>query len=279
MLKNQRGFAHFFVVIILLAGIALAVYLVQQKTNLLPWATSNPVSGPIPTPFPTPTATSDQAALGQFGTVVNAGGIIDGWAYDPDQPSAEQIITFDIDNETDSFMTRTDNTWNYINARYNLTGNHAFRTYLPEKYRDGQTHTIRGFVLDYPTKTRRELQGSPTTFTAPNPTQNFGLSVNPVVGVDITLHRGEQKHVFNVTSTGSNYFEFYDYASIPTTTQWRSSLIWVPRDWGSPQSGQTTSLDLKAAANAPLGTYFAINHLMDSNKVKIYLPIKITVIP
>ncbi len=275
---NQRGFAHLFVVIILLAGISLSVYLVQTKTNLFPWATSNPISGPIPTPFPTPTATPDQTALGQFGTVVNAGGVIDGWAYDPDQPSSEQIVTFDIDNETDSFMTRTDNTWNYINAKYNLTGNHAFRTYLPEKYRNGQTHTIRGYVLDYPTKTRRELVGSPSNFTAPQPTRNFGLTINPN-GIDITLHRGEQKHVFDVTSRTSNYFEFYDYAAVPTTADWRSNLIWVPRDWGSPRPGQTVSLDLKAAVNAPLGTYFAINHLMDKNKVKIFLPLKVTIIP
>lgn len=51
---NQKGFAHLFLIIILVAGIGLAVYLVQQKTNLFPWATSCPVSGPCPTIPPPP---------------------------------------------------------------------------------------------------------------------------------------------------------------------------------------------------------------------------------
>ncbi len=38
MPKNQKGFAHILLLILLLAGIALGVYLVQQKTNLLPKA-------------------------------------------------------------------------------------------------------------------------------------------------------------------------------------------------------------------------------------------------
>ncbi len=53
---NQKGFAHLFLIIILVAGIALAVYLVQQRTNILPFAvepTPCPISGPCPTPPPT----------------------------------------------------------------------------------------------------------------------------------------------------------------------------------------------------------------------------------
>lgn len=271
-MRKEEGLVSVVVLILLLAGIGFGVYLVQQKTNLFSWASSNPVSGPIATP------TTDQQATGRFGTVVNSGGVIDGWAYDPDQPGNEQVISFSVDNETDSFFTRTDQTWNNINSQYNLTGNHGFRNYLPEKYRDGGNHTLRAYILDYPTQTKRELQGSPANFTAPAPTQNLGLTVTPL-RVDITLRRGEQKHVFDVTSTGSNYFEFYDYAAIPTQGQWRNNLIWVPRDWGRLTSGQTAGLDLKASTNAPLGTYFAINHLMDSNQVKIFLPIKVTVVP
>lgn len=40
-MKNQRGFAHMFLVLFLLVGLAVAVYLVQQKTNILPKASEN----------------------------------------------------------------------------------------------------------------------------------------------------------------------------------------------------------------------------------------------
>lgn len=52
-MKNQRGFAHIFLILFLLAGLAVAVYLVQQKTNIFPKAydsLSGPISGPITLP-------------------------------------------------------------------------------------------------------------------------------------------------------------------------------------------------------------------------------------
>lgn len=46
--NNQKGLVHILLVIFLLAGIALGVYLVQQKTNLLPKANFFPPSPPPP---------------------------------------------------------------------------------------------------------------------------------------------------------------------------------------------------------------------------------------
>lgn len=45
---NQKGFAHIFLIILLLVGLAVGIYLVQQKTNLLPKAGGGPmiISGP-----------------------------------------------------------------------------------------------------------------------------------------------------------------------------------------------------------------------------------------
>lgn len=58
MKKRERGFAHIFVLILLLAGLGTGVYLVSQKTNFLPKAylartLSGPISGPV-TSTPTP---------------------------------------------------------------------------------------------------------------------------------------------------------------------------------------------------------------------------------
>lgn len=41
---NQKGFAHLFLIILLISGIGLGVYLVGQRTNILPHASE---SGPI----------------------------------------------------------------------------------------------------------------------------------------------------------------------------------------------------------------------------------------
>ncbi len=51
---NQRGITHIFLILFLLAGLAVGVYLVQQKTNIFPKA------------FETPTNSSCYARLGRF---------------------------------------------------------------------------------------------------------------------------------------------------------------------------------------------------------------------
>ncbi len=51
---GQKGIAHIFLLILLLAGIGLGVYLVSQKTNIFPKAASNPISSPCPVSAPCP---------------------------------------------------------------------------------------------------------------------------------------------------------------------------------------------------------------------------------
>src|SRR3989344_747475 len=51
----QRGVAHILLMLVLLAGLAFGVYLVQQKTNLFSRASSGPISGPI---YPSPTTSN-----------------------------------------------------------------------------------------------------------------------------------------------------------------------------------------------------------------------------
>jgi hypothetical protein len=67
MPKSQSGFAPILVIILLLIGLAAAVYLVQTKTNFFPHAASGPISGPIsktPTPTPAPYLTITDPAAG-----------------------------------------------------------------------------------------------------------------------------------------------------------------------------------------------------------------------
>lgn len=54
MLKDQKGFTHVLVLLLLLAGLGAGAYLVQQKTNFLPKASmTTPVSGPVTPTGPT----------------------------------------------------------------------------------------------------------------------------------------------------------------------------------------------------------------------------------
>lgn len=48
---NERGVAHIVVIVILLAGLALGVYLITQKTAFFSRASSSPISGPLTTPY------------------------------------------------------------------------------------------------------------------------------------------------------------------------------------------------------------------------------------
>lgn len=56
---KQKGFAHALLLIVLLAGLAFGVYLVQQKTNLFSRAASGPLGGSYATPgYLTPSTSS-----------------------------------------------------------------------------------------------------------------------------------------------------------------------------------------------------------------------------
>lgn len=55
---SQKGIAHILLLVLLVAGIGLGVYLVNQKTNLFPWAASNPIPPTCPVSGPCPSASA-----------------------------------------------------------------------------------------------------------------------------------------------------------------------------------------------------------------------------
>lgn len=61
---NQKGIAQLLLVILLISGIGLGVFLINQKTQLFPMAASNPISGPIiSSPSPSPSCTGSAGNL------------------------------------------------------------------------------------------------------------------------------------------------------------------------------------------------------------------------
>jgi hypothetical protein len=59
-MSNQRGFAHILILVLLIIGLFVAIYLVQDHTNLFPRASvSDPISEPI---SPEPSSTSIASA-------------------------------------------------------------------------------------------------------------------------------------------------------------------------------------------------------------------------
>lgn len=55
---TQKGAAHLFLLILILAGIGLGVYLVGQRTQLFPWAASNPIPTPCSVSAPCPSVST-----------------------------------------------------------------------------------------------------------------------------------------------------------------------------------------------------------------------------
>ncbi len=107
MPNNQAGFAHLFLIIILVAGIALAVYLVQQRTNLNPFA-STPLPCPISGPCPS-------------------------WEPPTFPPPSPKILPTDFngDGKSDLTVFRTsNNTW-YIKNVFNLAWGRADKGDIP----------------------------------------------------------------------------------------------------------------------------------------------------
>lgn len=56
--SDQRGIAHFLLLLLVVAGIGLGIYLIGQRTNIFPWAASNPVASVCPVSGPCPNASA-----------------------------------------------------------------------------------------------------------------------------------------------------------------------------------------------------------------------------
>lgn len=87
---GQQGIAHLLLIVLLLAGVGLGVYLIGQRTNIFPWASSNPISSPCPVSGPCPSsgvADSDSDGFSNLaeafmGTNPNLACGVDTWPVD-----------------------------------------------------------------------------------------------------------------------------------------------------------------------------------------------------
>ncbi|MCB0362606.1 MAG: M12 family metallopeptidase, partial [Bdellovibrionales bacterium] len=91
-------------------------------------------------------AVENQVPVGNVDDLSNTG-LLQGWAYDPDQPGTSIAIHYYIDggfagnNVADKI--RTD-----INDKLKIPGNHGFQFTIPSQYRDGKSHTIGAYAID-----------------------------------------------------------------------------------------------------------------------------------
>lgn len=116
---------------------------------------------PGPEPIDTPSgganpSTYNQSPIG-YVNPVTSGGIVHGWAVDPDLPSRSLKLDIYIDGKSSSNFVASvqasiqdDNLNYYLNntTLSGITGNHAFRYQLPSKWRDGRAHTVYVIAQD-----------------------------------------------------------------------------------------------------------------------------------
>lgn len=75
-----------------------------------------------------------------------------GWSYDPDVPSQSIEVQFYVDGTylegAFAGSTITDILREDLNEALGITGNHGFRWFVPEEFRDGQTHNLYVYGID-----------------------------------------------------------------------------------------------------------------------------------
>ncbi len=75
-----------------------------------------------------------------------------GWSYDPDVPSQSIEVRFYVDgtnlNGTFSGSVITDVLREDVNQTFGITGNHGFRWFIPQQFRDGEPHSLYVYGID-----------------------------------------------------------------------------------------------------------------------------------
>lgn len=122
---NQKGFAHLFLIILLVAGIGLTVWLVSQKTQLFPQAASNPipncsVSAPCPTIPPAEEGSASYLLFAPTTVAPNSSFILQLKVKSPTEaantflaklsvdPSKLEVESIVMDSTIGSFVTQVD---------------------------------------------------------------------------------------------------------------------------------------------------------------------------
>jgi hypothetical protein len=92
-------------------------------------------------------------------------GILAGWAYDPNDPNVSIAIHYYIDGviagDNTADKTRTD-----VNDALKIPGKHGFEFRIPDRYRNGQSHTIKAYGIDLQGQTNPELGAKSFTLGA-----------------------------------------------------------------------------------------------------------------
>jgi hypothetical protein len=97
-------------------------------------------------------------------------GIISGWSYDPDHPNSSNTIQIYIDGPAGVteivHSTPTDILREDVNDELHIDGAHGFKFAVPDKYLDGQPHSIYIYGIDSDDSRKSTLLiGTPDTFT------------------------------------------------------------------------------------------------------------------
>ena len=74
---------------------------------------------------------------------------INGWAYDPDIPYDELILHAYVDGKMAAAIN-TNHLRSDVNTNMGISGNHGFEWMLPAIYRDGKSHTVDIYALNFP---------------------------------------------------------------------------------------------------------------------------------
>ncbi len=91
-------------------------------------------------------------------------GVVWGWAYDPDAPSASIDVHLYIDGAIVAGI-RADRARPDVNQAFGISRNHGFSLTLPARFRDGQRHLLAAYGIDTGGGVNPQLTGSPRTFT------------------------------------------------------------------------------------------------------------------
>jgi hypothetical protein len=120
--------------------------------------------GGTPTPTPTP---QNQAPIGYL-DVVREDGLAMGWTLDPNNQNVSNPVHFYVDGTSSAHfvggMVASMSRQDLILAGYQ--GQHGFEFSLPERFKDGNPHTLYVYGLDLTTgQPPTLLTGTPKTFT------------------------------------------------------------------------------------------------------------------
>ncbi len=97
---------------------------------------------------------------------VSNSGVLHGWAFDRDSPGQSTRLHIYIDGEH-AASTTTRYGRGDVNRALGVSGNNGFIWHLPNRYRDGASHSLAVYALDPQGVRHTRLTGSTTSFRLP----------------------------------------------------------------------------------------------------------------